>query len=136
VQDENVAAVYVGKVVDGLWANLIDTWNLLGLGKETYLEVIAVLIHVLKRRFEDGAFSVSFGSNGLRKTCKVRDTLNRLKAVQTLTYRSLRDIPALLRVIVVGGAGEGRLSCLEEARLWGLSCVASSVDRRSKVAGF
>jgi hypothetical protein len=34
---------------------------------ESYLELVVVLLHVLKSSFEDSAFLVSLGSNGLRK---------------------------------------------------------------------
>ena len=39
---------------------------------ESYLELVVVLLHVLKSGFEESAFSVSLGSNGLRKRTHAR----------------------------------------------------------------
>ena len=74
---------------------------------ESYLELVVVLLHVLESGFEESAFLVSLGSNGLRKedTSKVRRCLTRSVVIQTLTYRSLREIPPAFRGIVVGGWG-------------------------------
>jgi hypothetical protein len=73
-----------------------------------YLELVVVLLHVLESGFEESAFLVSLGSNGLRKRIhnnKVRRCLTRSGVIQTLTYRSLREIPPSFRGIVVGGLG-------------------------------
>jgi hypothetical protein len=72
-----------------------------------YLELVVVLLHVLESGFKESAFLVSLGSNGLRKRThnKIRRCLTCSTVIQTLTYRSLREIPPSFRGIVVRGLG-------------------------------